>query len=54
MHLMITIAAMLVGLWLLGLITTYTFGGTIHLLLVAALVIALKRIIEESAFVDVV
>ena len=33
-----TIAAVLIILWLLGLITSYTMGGIIHLLLVVALV----------------
>jgi len=33
-----TIAAVLVILWLLGLVTSYTMGGMIHLLLVVALV----------------
>ena len=43
---MLTIAALLVGLWLLGLILSMTFGGFIHLLLVVAVVMALVRIIE--------
>ena len=33
-----TIAAVLIILWLLGLITSYTLGGIIHLFLVVALV----------------
>ena len=33
-----TIAAVLIILWLLGLITSYTLGGIIHVLLVVALV----------------
>ncbi|MGO9202606.1 MAG: lmo0937 family membrane protein [Limisphaerales bacterium] len=33
-----TIAAVLIILWLLGLVTSYTLGGVIHLLLVVALV----------------
>jgi len=33
-----TIAAVLIILWLLGLVTSYTMGGLIHLLLVVALV----------------
>lgn len=36
-----TIAAVLVILWLLGLVTSYTMGGVIHLLLVVALVMVL-------------
>ena len=36
-----TLAAVLVILWLLGLLTSYTMGGVIHLLLVIALVVVL-------------
>jgi hypothetical protein len=43
---MLTLAALLVGLWLLGLIASVTLGGYIHLLLVVAVVMALVRIIE--------
>ena len=35
---LLTIAAILVVLWLLGLITSYTLGGFIHLLLVVAII----------------
>jgi len=41
-----TIAAILVILWLLGLATSYTIGGFIHLLLVIAIVVVLLRIIQ--------
>jgi hypothetical protein len=41
-----TIAVILVVLWLLGLITSYTLGGFIHLLLVLALVVVLIRLIQ--------
>ncbi|MBU0750053.1 lmo0937 family membrane protein [Patescibacteria group bacterium] len=41
-----TIAAILVILWLLGLATSYTIGGFIHLLLVIAIVVVLVRIIQ--------
>jgi hypothetical protein len=41
-----TIAAVLVILWLLGLITSYTMGGFIHILLVIAIVAILVRIIR--------
>ena len=40
-----TIAVVLVILWLLGLVTSYTLGGFIHILLVIALVSILLRII---------
>ena len=41
-----TIAIILVVLWLLGLVSSYTMGGFIHLLLVIAVVIILLRIIQ--------
>ena len=39
-----TIAAVLIILWLLGLVTSYTLGGIIHLLLVVALVMIVFRL----------
>ncbi|MBI5645060.1 lmo0937 family membrane protein [Candidatus Kaiserbacteria bacterium] len=41
-----TIAALLLILWLLGLVTSYTLGGFIHLLLVIAIIVVLVRIIR--------
>jgi hypothetical protein len=41
-----TIAVILVVLWLLGLVSSYTMGGFIHLLLVLAIAIVLIRIIQ--------
>ena len=41
-----TIAVVLVLLWLLGLVTSYTLGGFIHLLLVIALISVLVRVIQ--------
>jgi hypothetical protein len=41
-----TIAIILVLLWLLGLITAYTLGGFIHILLVIAIIMILIRIIK--------
>ena len=41
-----TIAVILVVLWLLGLVTSYTMGGLIHGLLVIAIVIILIRVIQ--------
>lgn len=41
-----TIAVVLVVLWLLGLVTSYTMGGFIHVLLVIALIIILIRVIN--------
>jgi hypothetical protein len=40
-----TIAVVLVVLWLLGVVTAYTMGGLIHLLLVIAIIVVLFRII---------
>ncbi|MEO5925218.1 MAG: lmo0937 family membrane protein [Bryobacteraceae bacterium] len=41
-----TIAILLVVLWLLGMVTSYTLGGLIHLLLVVAIVSVLVRVIQ--------
>ena len=41
-----TIAVVLLVLWLLGLVSSYTMGGFIHLLLVIAIVVVLVRIIQ--------
>ncbi len=40
-----TIAIILVVLWLLGFVTSYTMGGFIHILLVIAVVVILIRVI---------
>lgn len=40
-----TIALVLIVLWLLGLVSSYTVGGFIHILLVVAVVVVLIRII---------
>jgi len=41
-----TIFVILVILWLLGLVTSYTMGGFIHILLVLAIVVVLIRVIQ--------
>lgn len=41
-----TIAILLLVMWLLGMVTSYTVGGLIHLLLVIALVAVLIRVIQ--------
>lgn len=41
-----TIAIILVILWLLGLVSSYTMGGLIHILLVIAVVVILVRVIQ--------
>jgi len=40
-----TIAVILIILWLLGLVTSYTLGGFIHILLVVAIIVILVRLI---------
>jgi hypothetical protein len=41
-----TIFVILLVLWLLGVVTSYTLGGFIHILLVLAIVIVLIRVIQ--------
>lgn len=41
-----TIAVILMVLWLLGIVSSYTIGGFIHILLVIAIVVVLLRIIQ--------
>ena len=41
-----TIAVVLTVLWLLGIVSNYTMGGFIHILLVVAIVAVLVRIIQ--------
>lgn len=41
-----TIAVVLLILWLLGLVTSYTIGGFIHILLVVAIIMVLLRVIN--------
>jgi len=41
-----TIAVILIVLWLLGLVTSYTMGGFIHILLVIAIVVVLVNLIQ--------
>lgn len=41
-----TIAIILVVLWILGLVTSYTMGGFIHILLVVAIVVIVIRVIQ--------
>lgn len=41
-----TIAVILIILWLLGLVSAYTMGGFIHILLVVAIIILLLRVIN--------
>lgn len=41
-----TIAVVLMVLWLLGLVSSYTMGGFIHLLLVLAIIVVLVNVIQ--------
>jgi hypothetical protein len=41
-----TIAALLLILWLLGMVSSYTLGGFIHILLILAIIAVLVRIIQ--------
>ena len=43
---LMTIAAVLLILWLLGMVTSYTIGGFIHVLLVIAVIVVLIRLIR--------
>ena len=44
-----TIAVVLAVLWLLGLVSSYTMGGFIHILLVLAIVVVLINVIQLSS-----
>jgi hypothetical protein len=41
-----TIAIALIVLWLVGLVSSYTLGGLVHILLVIAIVLVLVRVIQ--------
>ena len=41
-----TLAVVLIILWLLGLVTSYTMGGLIHILLVIAIIVIVLRLIS--------
>ncbi|MFO8173478.1 MAG: lmo0937 family membrane protein [Longimicrobiales bacterium] len=41
-----TLVVILIVLWLLGFVTSYTMGGLIHILLVIAIVVILFRVIQ--------
>lgn len=43
---LITISILLIILWLLGMISSYTLGGYIHILLVIAIIVFLVRVIQ--------
>ncbi|MBZ2190558.1 lmo0937 family membrane protein [Alcanivorax sp. JB21] len=41
-----TIAIVLVALWLLGFVSSYTMGGLIHILLVIAVIVIVLRVVK--------
>ncbi len=41
-----TLALVLLFLWMFGLVTSYTFGGMIHVLLIVALVVIIVRLMQ--------
>ena len=41
-----TVAVILIVLWLLGLVSSYTMGGFIHILLVIAIIVIILRLIS--------
>jgi hypothetical protein len=43
---LMTVAVILIVLWLLGMVTSYTMGGLIHILLVVAIIVILIRVIQ--------
>jgi hypothetical protein len=47
-----TIFVILVVLWLLGIVTSYTMGGFIHLLLVLAVVVLVIRVLQGRTVVN--
>ena len=46
-----TIALLFIILWILGLVSSYTIGGFIHLLLVAAVIVVILRFIQGRSVV---
>ena len=48
-----TIAVILAVLWLLGLVSSYTIGGFIHVLLVLAIIVVLIRIVQGRRLTNI-
>jgi len=46
-----TLALILVALWLLGLVSSHTMGGFVHVLLVIAVVVVLVRVVQGRRLV---
>jgi hypothetical protein len=49
---MLTLAVILIILWALGFLSSYTMGGLIHLLLIVAIVIVLIRVIRGRRILE--
>ena len=47
-----TVFAVLLVLWLLGIVSAYTFGGFIHVLLALAIAVVLMRVIQSQQPMD--
>ena len=45
-HMLETLALLLIILWIVGLVSSYTLGGFIHILLVIAIIVILLRLIQ--------
>jgi hypothetical protein len=43
---LMTLVVVLIVLWLLGMVTTYTLGGLLHIMLVVAIILLLVRVIQ--------
>jgi hypothetical protein len=43
---LMTLIVVLLALWLLGVVTSYTMGGLIHILLVIAIIVVIVRVIQ--------
>jgi uncharacterized protein DUF5670 len=48
---LLTIAVILALMWLLGMVSSYTMGGFVHLLLVLAIIVVLIRVIQGRRLV---
>jgi Family of unknown function (DUF5670) len=46
LHMLWTIAVVLIVLWVLGMVSSYTIGGLIHILLIVAIIMILVRVIQ--------
>jgi hypothetical protein len=49
---MLFLVVLLIALWALGLVTSYTLGGLLHILLVVAIILFLVHVIQGRSIVD--